>query len=165
MILPATEWRDITADEAALRQVWEWRQRDKTLQQVVTLEEVSGPAWAHYGLYVNGELRFGVSVEEHRPGGYEVHTNAAPGCSPRVVREASRLMMAALMESAEDVRIVAWNDVRNRAGVIFAKHFLIPEIEIETPHGTLRRYGINREQWEQRNGQRSRRRKRHQAAV
>lgn len=151
--LPAIEWKEISDDHAALRQVWEWAERDETRPEPICIADCRGPRWAHYGLYVDGQLRFCVSVEEHRPGGYEVHADAAPGLSPLVTRAAGAVIMNALLAEPES-RVIAWVNGNNRAAQRLARYFMQEELTLELNGFSLIRYGMSHADWQGRiNGQ------------
>lgn len=147
MRLPKIEWKEISDDRAALETVWGWASRSG--EHLGKIADYIGPQWAHYGLRVDGKLRFCVSVEERRPLGYEIHADAEPGLSPTVSRKAGIVIMNGLLAEPGS-RVIAWVNAGNRPARRLASFFMKREIE---QHGYIR-YGISAEEWSLRNGQR-----------
>src|ERR1043166_5560269 len=116
MAMPRYKLIDLAEHPSLLAHVWDWQRRSPAYSEAdaPTLEDVSGPQWAHFCLLADSEPQVVLSFEEKRQDGYEVHVNTAPGTRPDLVRWFIECVVTAILCKPES-RLVCWIAVGHRA--------------------------------------------------
>lgn len=140
--------REISDDTDLCRLVWAWHQRRPGFnpETSCTFEELTGEHGWHYMFWWEGQPQVCVSLQEHRPHGYEVFVAAAEKTHPQKVKDALAFVGDRLMAHPL-CRLASWVPAQHRAAIRLNRLFLNLELEKEIDGEKWYRFGADYPQW------------------
>jgi len=143
------ELRQLAPTDPALLTVWRWHQRNEIERAWSSLEAVTGGNWAHFGVYWNGELLAGISLQEVRPFGFEVSLASVDRAPIKPIAAALLAVGDMLATLSPKTRIVSWVAEKNlRSRYLTARFLPYESTEIDPVSGiAYRRYACSGLEW------------------